>query len=224
MPETTPPGASRGGRGRASFHPDAGRGGRARGQGRNLPQRQASPDRMGLAARRGEGRPRYRCQARGESNGSPYEATDRPRGGALARAGAPRLATRSPRRRQRPSPRGARRSPLPRRADACAVVRVHGASVAALRPRPTRLRPAPTSRNRPGGDQIFRRKPRRTRAPPALLTTTEPASNRDRRATSPHGCRRRLAPSRLPARGASREGETPLALALTQREAERKPV
>ena len=161
MPETTPLGASQGGRERASFRPDAGKGGRARGQGRSLPQLQASPDRMVLAARRGEGRPRCRSQVRGESNGSPYEATDRPRGAALARGGAPRVATRSPRRRQRPSPRGERRSQLPSRADECAVVRAHTASLAAPRTRPNSAAAVPPPLI---GHPLESRKPRMSRA------------------------------------------------------------
>ncbi len=51
LPESAPSGASRGGREKASFRPGVGRGGRARGQGRNSPPRRASPDRAALAAR-----------------------------------------------------------------------------------------------------------------------------------------------------------------------------
>ena len=44
LPESAPSGASRGGREKASFRPGVGRGGRARGQGRNSPPRRMSPD------------------------------------------------------------------------------------------------------------------------------------------------------------------------------------
>jgi hypothetical protein len=158
--ETAHPGASQGGRERASFRPDAGKGRRARGQGLNLPQRRASPDRAGLAVRRGEGRPRDRCRVRSDASGSPRAADDRLRGGGLAPGGAPRVAIRSPRRRQRPSPRGARRSQLLFGADECAVVRAHAASVAAPRTRPTRQCPARASRKsrlrspKPHGDLL----------------------------------------------------------------------
>jgi hypothetical protein len=116
-PESAPSGASRGGRERASVRPGAGKEGRARGQGWNSLQRRASPDRAGLAARQGEGRPQDRCRSRSDVSESPGAASDRPRGGELALGEAPRAGTRLQRRPQRPSPRGARRSRPPFLAD-----------------------------------------------------------------------------------------------------------
>jgi hypothetical protein len=91
---------------------DAGRGRRGRGRGRNLPRRQASPGRVGLRARQGEGCLRRRWRSQGDASGSPGAAGGRPRGA----GGAPQVAICSPRRRRRPLPRGARRS-LPFLAD-----------------------------------------------------------------------------------------------------------
>ena len=101
----------------SSCYPDAGRGRRARGRVRNWPLHQASPDRVGLAARRGEGRLRRRSPSQGDASGSPGAVGGRPRGGGSAPAGAPQVATCSPRRRRRPWPHEARRSRLPFLAD-----------------------------------------------------------------------------------------------------------
>ena len=110
MPGTHLPGASQGDRERAFSRLDARRGGCARGPVRNLRRRQASRDRMALAARRGERRQRDRCRSRSDESGSLHAAGDRLQDGGLAPEGAPRVATRSQHRRQRQSPRGVRRS------------------------------------------------------------------------------------------------------------------
>ena len=70
--------------------------------GAELARRQASPDRAGLAVRRGEGGLRRRWRSRSGASGSPGAGGGRPRGGGSAPGGAPRVATCSPRRRRRP--------------------------------------------------------------------------------------------------------------------------
>ena len=100
LPGSAASGASRGGRGRPSLRPGAGTGRRARGQGRSSPLRQASPDRAGLAARRGGG-PRDCCRSQSDASGCSRAAGGRPRGGGPARGAAPRAAGRASRRARR---------------------------------------------------------------------------------------------------------------------------
>lgn len=110
MPGTHPPGASQGDHERAFSRLDARRGGCARGPVRNLRRRQASRDRIALAAPRGKTRQRDHCRSRSDGSGSLHAAGDRPQDGRLAPEEAPRVATCSQHRRQRQSLREVRRS------------------------------------------------------------------------------------------------------------------
>src|SRR4029453_18355043 len=93
LPGTDPSGASRG-RGRVSVRAGARTEGRARGQVRSSPQRQVSPDRAGLAARRGGGCLPSRCRSRTDASGSLGAERGGPRGGEEAREGVLRAANR----------------------------------------------------------------------------------------------------------------------------------
>ncbi len=110
MPGSHPPGASQGDHERAFSRLDAKRGECARGPVRNLRRRQASQDRMALAARTGERGQRDHYRSRSDATGSLHAAGDRPQDEELAPEGAPRVAICSQHRRQRQSPHGVRRS------------------------------------------------------------------------------------------------------------------
>jgi hypothetical protein len=112
-PGSVPSGASQAGRERASSHPDAEKGERARDQAPNMRQRQVSPDRTGHAAPRGARRPQRHYRSQIDASGSPRAASSRPRGGEPGREGWPWLSTQSRRLPGRRWPRAARRSPRP---------------------------------------------------------------------------------------------------------------